>query len=110
MSGLPPLCHLDIGVIESLPPELLSELNEIYCGKLVDLIAGGKGEAKSFTSALQETAKGKILIFLAGYVCISAVCFLECLTDIWALFNKVQQLKRNLLHLLILSGCLWKLR
>ncbi|GLT76694.1 hypothetical protein SLA2020_483390 [Shorea laevis] len=58
MSGLPPLCNLDIGVIESLPPELLSELNEIYCGKLVDLIAGGKGESTSFTSALQETAKG----------------------------------------------------
>ncbi|GAY48639.1 hypothetical protein CUMW_113230 [Citrus unshiu] len=34
---LPPLCHLDMGVVENLPPELFSELNETYGGKLVDI-------------------------------------------------------------------------
>ncbi|XVE49265.1 hypothetical protein DITRI_Ditri01bG0069000 [Diplodiscus trichospermus] len=46
ISNAPPLCHLDMGVVESLPSELLSELNEIYGGKLVDLIAKSKGEAE----------------------------------------------------------------
>ena len=42
-SGPPPLCHLDSGVIESLPPEIFSELNEIYGGKLAEFLAKRKG-------------------------------------------------------------------
>lgn len=58
ISGLPPVCNLDIGVIESLPPEVLSELNEIYGGKLVDLIARGKGKVESPNGGLQEAVDG----------------------------------------------------
>ncbi|KAM7252192.1 hypothetical protein ACFE04_024075 [Oxalis oulophora] len=36
--GLPPLSHLDMEVLESLPPELFSELNETYGGKLEDFV------------------------------------------------------------------------
>ncbi|KAL5561320.1 hypothetical protein UlMin_031067 [Ulmus minor] len=42
-SGPPPLCHLDSGVIESLPPEIFSELNEIYGGNLAEFLAKRKG-------------------------------------------------------------------
>ncbi|KAK9097288.1 hypothetical protein Sjap_022785 [Stephania japonica] len=38
VSTLPAICDLDIGVLESLPPEVLSEVNEMYCGKLSDII------------------------------------------------------------------------
>ncbi|KAK8568205.1 hypothetical protein V6N13_106139 [Hibiscus sabdariffa] len=41
-SSIPPLGHLDMGVVESLPLELLSELNEIYGGKLVEMITKRK--------------------------------------------------------------------
>lgn len=44
VSAPPPLCHLDLGVVESLPPELFSELNEVYSGKLTDFIAKRKGK------------------------------------------------------------------
>lgn len=42
----PPLCHLDMEVIESLPPEILSELNEAYGGKLVTLIPESKSKSE----------------------------------------------------------------
>lgn len=58
ISGLPPICNLDIGVIESLPPEVLSELNESYGGKLLDLIARGKGRVESHTGGLQVEVEG----------------------------------------------------
>ncbi|XVE93451.1 hypothetical protein REPUB_Repub01dG0193800 [Reevesia pubescens] len=51
-SSVPPLCHLDMGIVESLPSELLSELNEIYGGKLVDLIAKSKGQGENSTRTL----------------------------------------------------------
>ncbi|OMO73962.1 DNA-repair protein, UmuC-like protein, partial [Corchorus capsularis] len=51
-STVPPLCHLDMGVVESLPSDLLSELNEIYGGKLVDLIAKSKGQGEDSSSSL----------------------------------------------------------
>ncbi|CAN1289239.1 DNA repair protein REV1 [Linum perenne] len=44
VSAPPPLCHLDIGVLENLPSELFSELNNIYGGKLVALIDKSKEE------------------------------------------------------------------
>ena len=52
ISTVPPLCHLDMGVVESLPSEVVSELNEIYGGKLVDLIAKRKGQGEDSTSSL----------------------------------------------------------
>ncbi|XP_062022940.1 DNA repair protein REV1 isoform X2 [Rosa rugosa] len=50
VSAPPPLCHLDLGVIESLPPELFTELNGIYGGKLVDFVAKNKREFSATTS------------------------------------------------------------
>ncbi|XP_038706963.1 DNA repair protein REV1 isoform X2 [Tripterygium wilfordii] len=52
LSALPPLSHLDIGVIGTLPPELFSELNEVYSGKLVDFIAKNKGKGKEVSNSL----------------------------------------------------------
>ncbi|KAI3413115.1 uncharacterized protein J3R85_016475 [Psidium guajava] len=43
----PALCHLDIGVVESLPPEVFSELNDAYGGKLVAFVSKGKGKSNS---------------------------------------------------------------
>ncbi|KAI4295713.1 hypothetical protein L6164_035729 [Bauhinia variegata] len=47
---LPPLYHLDVEVIKNLPPELFSELNENYGGKLVDFISKGKGISENISS------------------------------------------------------------
>lgn len=43
---LPPLNELDIGVIESLPPEVFSEINDMYDGKFAHFITEkrSKGE------------------------------------------------------------------
>ncbi|CAH9091138.1 unnamed protein product [Cuscuta epithymum] len=41
-SELPPMHDLDVGVIESLPPELLSELNDMYSGELLRFISKKK--------------------------------------------------------------------
>ncbi|KAL5857814.1 hypothetical protein ACOSQ3_005272 [Xanthoceras sorbifolium] len=63
--ALPPLCHLDLGVLENLPPELFSELNEVYDGKLTDFIAKKRGVAENTSSSLcnslleHEDAKNK---------------------------------------------------
>ncbi|XP_030475522.2 DNA repair protein REV1 [Syzygium oleosum] len=43
----PALCHLDVGVIESLPPEVFSELNDAYGGKLVAFVSKDKGKSNS---------------------------------------------------------------
>ncbi|GMY38593.1 DNA repair protein REV1 isoform X1 [Fagus crenata] len=56
----PPLCHLDRGVLESLPPELFSELNEAYGGKLVDLIAKNKGKTENVNHTLSTYSHEKI--------------------------------------------------
>ncbi|XP_057247657.1 DNA repair protein REV1 isoform X3 [Beta vulgaris subsp. vulgaris] len=62
-SPLPSLDDLDLGVIESLPPELFSEINDIYGGKLTDLISKRKVKT-SFQNvcamSVKET-KGKSL-------------------------------------------------
>lgn len=60
VSELPPLCHLDMGVIESLPPEVFSELNETYGGKLVDLIAKSKGKSESISSSLSTHSHARV--------------------------------------------------
>ena len=59
VSVLPPLCHLDMGVLKSLPPELFSELNEIYGGKLVDLIAKNKGKTENINHTLSAYSHEK---------------------------------------------------
>lgn len=53
ISTPPPLCHLDVEVIRNLPPEVFSELNEIYGGKLIDYIAKGKDTSET-SSSLQN--------------------------------------------------------
>ncbi|KAK7308786.1 hypothetical protein RJT34_05017 [Clitoria ternatea] len=47
ISTPPPLCNLDVEVIRNLPPEVFSELNEIYGGKLIDYIADRKDTSES---------------------------------------------------------------
>lgn len=54
----PPLCNLDIGVIRSLPPELFSELNEIYGGKLIDLLAKSRDKNEVFSSSIRVLSQG----------------------------------------------------
>ncbi|XP_027106030.1 DNA repair protein REV1 isoform X2 [Coffea arabica] len=39
---LPALHELDVGVIESLPPEVLSEINDLYAGELISFISKKK--------------------------------------------------------------------
>lgn len=39
---LPALHDLDIGVIKSLPPEVFSEINDLYSGELISLISKKK--------------------------------------------------------------------
>lgn len=58
--GPPPLCNLDMEVVESLPPELFSELNEIYGGKLADFIAKRKGTTKNISSSSCITAHEQV--------------------------------------------------
>lgn len=45
-SSLPPMCHLDMEVLENLPSELLSELDGTYGGKLFELIEKKRGKRK----------------------------------------------------------------
>ncbi|KAK9287385.1 hypothetical protein L1049_015803 [Liquidambar formosana] len=59
ISELPPLCNLDIGVIESLPPELFSEINEMYGGKLIDFIAKRKGTSENISSSMCIPSYGR---------------------------------------------------
>ena len=54
----PPLCNLDIGVIRSLPPELFSELNEIYGGKLIDLLSKSRDKNEVFSSSIRVPSQG----------------------------------------------------
>ncbi|XP_059647846.1 DNA repair protein REV1 isoform X2 [Cornus florida] len=55
-SVLPSLCDLDLGVVESLPPELFSEINDMYGGKLVNLISKNKGKSATVGSSLGTTS------------------------------------------------------
>ncbi|KAJ0262690.1 DNA repair protein REV1 [Hirschfeldia incana] len=45
-SSLPPMCHLDMEVLENLPPDVLSELDGTYGGKLYELIEKKRGKRK----------------------------------------------------------------
>lgn len=56
-STLPPLCDLDMGVIESLPPDLLSEINDLYGGMLISLMSKQKCKSADIGS-LWPTSSG----------------------------------------------------
>lgn len=43
-TNLPPLQELDVAVIESLPPEVVSEINDMYGGKLLGFISENKSK------------------------------------------------------------------
>ncbi|XP_077211592.1 DNA-directed DNA polymerase isoform X2 [Tasmannia lanceolata] len=43
-STLPPICHLDMVVLENLPPEIISEINEMYSGRLIEFMEKSKGK------------------------------------------------------------------
>ncbi|XP_043710957.1 DNA repair protein REV1 isoform X4 [Telopea speciosissima] len=57
VSALPPICHLDRGVIESLPPEIFSEVNEMYGGKLVDFMETNKDKCGSLSGSMCTTSQ-----------------------------------------------------
>lgn len=44
--NLPPMNELDMGVIESLPSEVFSEINDMYDGKLAHLITEKRSKGK----------------------------------------------------------------
>ncbi|XP_058778555.1 DNA repair protein REV1-like isoform X3 [Vicia villosa] len=50
----PPLDFLDMEVMKNLPPELFSEFNKVYGGKLADYITKGKGISEN-SSALRNS-------------------------------------------------------
>ncbi|XP_059591918.1 DNA repair protein REV1 isoform X4 [Vitis vinifera] len=56
VSELPALCDLDMGVLESLPPELLSEINDMYAGKLSDFIRKRKGKNENVSGTMCTTS------------------------------------------------------
>ncbi|CAJ1924447.1 unnamed protein product [Sphenostylis stenocarpa] len=60
ISTPPPLCKLDMEVIRNLPPDVFSELNEIYGGKLIDYIANrtntSESSSPSGNSSLEQEA------------------------------------------------------
>lgn len=65
VSDPPPLCHLDMGVVESLPSELFSELNETYGGKLANFFAKRRDKSQNISSSyasLSEQAGGELFI------------------------------------------------
>ncbi|XP_023639710.1 DNA repair protein REV1 isoform X2 [Capsella rubella] len=57
-SSLPPMCHLDMEVLENLPPELLSELDGTYGGKLYELIEKKRGKRKINNSSPHVSLDG----------------------------------------------------
>lgn len=59
-SILPPLGHLDMGVVESLPPELFFEINEVYGGKLTDLVAKNKSKKDKMSSSMCANGPNKV--------------------------------------------------
>lgn len=60
-SDVPPLSDLDSDVLESLPPEIFSEINDLYGGKLKNFISKRKSESIGVSSALPANVKGKLL-------------------------------------------------
>lgn len=67
VSEFPALCDLDMGVLESLPLELLSEINDIYAGKLTDFIKKRKGKNENISSSMcsssYKSSEGNVVLF-----------------------------------------------
>ncbi|KAG7536407.1 BRCT domain [Arabidopsis suecica] len=59
-SSLPPMCHLDMEVLENLPPELLSELDGTYGGKLFELIEKKRGKRKINSNSPHVSLDGTV--------------------------------------------------
>ncbi|XP_042508382.1 DNA repair protein REV1 isoform X3 [Macadamia integrifolia] len=57
VSALPPIYHLDRGVIESLPPEIFSEVNEMYGGKLIDFMETNIDRRSSLSGSMCITSQ-----------------------------------------------------
>lgn len=62
-TSLPPLQDLDVAVIECLPPEVVSEINDMYGGKLLGFISESKSKTinTSIHAALTKSCEGKFL-------------------------------------------------
>ncbi|XP_062234274.1 DNA repair protein REV1 isoform X2 [Phragmites australis] len=62
---LPPISQLDLEVLKNLPPEIISEMNDMYKGELhgfLDTVNSDKGKessSKSHSMHLEEGTKGK---------------------------------------------------
>ncbi|PIN17326.1 Translesion DNA polymerase - REV1 deoxycytidyl transferase [Handroanthus impetiginosus] len=56
-ANLPPLQDLDVTVIESLPPEVFSEINDMYGGKLLGFISEHKSKTVSTSIINAESSK-----------------------------------------------------
>ncbi|XP_031129338.1 DNA repair protein REV1 isoform X1 [Ipomoea triloba] len=60
-AALPPMHDLDVSVIESLPPELLSEINNMYNGKLLRFISEKKNNSADICPNNFEGPSEKVL-------------------------------------------------
>ncbi|CAK9187090.1 unnamed protein product [Ilex paraguariensis] len=65
-STLPPLCDLDMGVIENLPLELFSEINDMYGGKLFSFISKNKGESVDVGNLSTTVVEGNVGVMSKG--------------------------------------------
>lgn len=65
-SAPPLLQDLDIGVIQSLPPELFSELNEMYGGKLGGFISQSKMKSENGDSSPRISSREGNSYYLAS--------------------------------------------
>lgn len=60
-ANLPPLHDIDMAVIESLPLEVISEINDMYDGKLLSFVSQSKSKMikKSICADLTKSCGGK---------------------------------------------------
>lgn len=61
-ASLPPLEDLDVAVLESLPPEVVSEINDMYGGKLLGYISKIKSKIvnRKVNAASSRSGEGKL--------------------------------------------------
>lgn len=60
-TSLPPIQDLDVSVLESLPPEVVSEINDMYGGKLSDFLSESKSKIINMNihAASTKSSEGK---------------------------------------------------
>ncbi|KAK1300739.1 DNA repair protein REV1 [Acorus calamus] len=56
---LPPICNIDVEVLKSLPPEIISEINDMYSGRLTEFLEvnkmkDDKGNVSDCTTSYSE--------------------------------------------------------